>query len=196
MKRTLIASLLALAMGPASAAVINFNEVAHDGDWASYVHPLTSGGFLFTNSNGTNDSLGVWGRNITEQADPGFAAVFVNYSQSTTTMTRVGGGLFDFTSIDLADVYNTGASVTIAFDFGGGDLANVTLDQLVGLQTFSFNRTGLSSVSWVTVSGDNGWSQFDNVVVDANGGQVPEPGSLALLGLGLAGLAALRRKRG
>ena len=194
-----LASVLFLSVSQASALVIDFNELAHD-DFYHQVNPVTADGYFFSNSQGTPYGLGVWGRNSSFQADPGFAAVFVNYGYTTTTMTELGGGSFDFNSIDLADVYNTGVPSTIQFTFnytGGGSVTqNVTLDGLVGLQTFLFNRVALDSVVWVTVANDNGWGQFDNVNVNTNvGPAVPEPSTILLLGAGLAGLGLLGRKR-
>lgn len=198
-----MAAALLSAASLAGASTITFNEYAFDGYYAP-VAPVTSGGFSFTNSAqsyGGADALGVWGRNDPSQADWGNAAIFVNYGYTTTTMTRIGGGNFDFTSIDLADVYNLGSSVTLQFTFnyaaGGFASQSVTLDNSPGLQTFAFNQSGLSSVDWVTTGGANGWNQFDNVVVDANTAPVPEPETYAMMmaGIGVLGAVARRRKQ-
>lgn len=194
-----LALVLFLSVSQASALVIDFNELAHD-DFYHQVNPVTADGFFFSNSQGNPDGLGVWGRNSSQQADPGFAAVFVNYGYTTTTMTDLGGGSFDFNSIDLADVYNTGVPSTIQFTFnytGGGSASqSVTLDSVIGLQTFVFGQVALDSVSWVTTNGDNGWGQFDNVNVNTNvGPAVPEPSTILLFGAGLVGLGLWGRKR-
>ncbi len=57
------------------------------------------------------------------------------------------------------------------------------------LQTFVFGAAfdSVTGVSWIQASP---FHQFDNIVVD----QVPEPMTLTLLGAGLAGLGAMRRR--
>jgi len=51
-----------------------------------------------------------------------------------------------------------------------------------------------ATLSFITRN-DPSINHLDNVAVEQTGGVVPEPASLALIGLGLAGLGAVRRKR-
>jgi hypothetical protein len=189
----------ALAASGAQAQVIDFNELAHSGSYVTS-QTITSGGFLFDGSFGYTEQLGVWGSNSSFQADPGNATVFINHGGNVVSMSQVGDAAFDFTSIDMADVFNTGNSSTFQFYFNYADGsaafgAQVTLDNVAGLETFTFNQTGLSSVSWQNIGGDNGWGQFDNVNVTSPMAPVPEPETYALMLVGLGAVAAVTRRR-
>ncbi len=203
LKHFVAASLIAVSAS-ASATLITFNELAFvgtfDGESIKF-DSVTSGGFLFSNSFETPGAskLGVWGRNSTFQSDPGFASVFVNWPNTRTTMTEEFGRAFDFNSIELADVFNKGESVTIDFTLdyfaGGFSKRSVKLDELSGLQTFTFDESALRSVTWVTTDG-NGFNQFDNVVVNGGVAPIPEPETYAMMLAGLGLLGAVARKRG
>jgi hypothetical protein len=193
----MFAAAAALVASAAQAQVIDFNELAHNNYYAGH-QTIVSQGFEFTGSFGLTDQLGVWGSGSTYQSDPGYASVFINHGNNVVNMTHTGGGVFDFGSIDLSDVYNSGVSSTFRFIFsyaaGGSSTEDVTLDALSGLQTFTFNQAGLSSVSWQNIAGDSGWGQFDNVNVGV-AQPVPEPETYALMLVGLGAVAWVTRRR-
>ena len=142
-----------------------------------------------------------WGTgNLVLSADPTGGVLNNNYVGTTTTVMWISGGTFDFTSVDLGDVYNNsfsdqGGDVLFTFTTGSGSTTQtVTIDGLAGFQTFTFNQTGLLSFSYLPQSTYGPWVQADNFVLD--GAVVPEPASWAMLiaGFGLTG-AAMRRRR-
>ncbi|WP_353200316.1 PEPxxWA-CTERM sorting domain-containing protein [Sandarakinorhabdus sp.] len=172
-------------------------------------NPYDEAGFHFQNSAEGGYALVNGSSNPTNSADPTGGVLTNNYGYKTTTVTKVDGGLFDFISVDLADGFNNmnyfpatgfnrqGGDVLFTFTTGSGSTTQtITIDGIPGLQTFTFNMTGLTSVSYLPQTTFNGYIQADNFVVSAATGAVPEPASWAMLiaGFGLTG-AAMRRRR-
>ncbi|NNG24190.1 PEP-CTERM sorting domain-containing protein [Massilia sp. ML15P13] len=94
---------------------------------------------------------------------------FSNYNNQT--LSGNSQGFLDVVAGDLADEFNTNGQ----FDLNG-----------------NAHDLFLKATFGRTLAAQYGWT------VDATGdvqGAVPEPGSLALLGLGFAGLAGLRRRK-
>jgi hypothetical protein len=75
-------------------------------------------------------------------------------------------------------------SVMLPPDDWGGTIANIALGaEFDHIKAF-----------WFTAANDTDCFGIDNLVVEASPGQIPEPGSLALIAVALAGLALRRRK--
>lgn len=198
LRHLLALAALSSAAVAAQSAVVDFNDLATLDPNGSLFNDFDEGGFHFSNDCG-EICFGVWPTYSSYQADPGGASIFVNYGNSTTTMSRVDGGSFDLRSIDFADVFNLGKVQQIVFSFqyasGGHDvLTRWIKDRKPGLETVTLDLDGLTRISWVTSANLNPkgmGSQFDNVVYTAS--PVPELQTYALLLAGL-GAVALRRR--
>ena len=187
---------MSLAAGAAGATTLTFDELA-DG---YYAQTVVSQGFQFDDFQANSPiALFTWDAGSVYDADPGGRTLNNNYFRSTITLTKVGGGLFDFNSVDMTDIYNnfdgqTGGNVLFTFFDGANTTTQtVTIDATPGFQTFTFNRTGLVSLTFQAVTTNE--VQADNFVLNAATG-VPEPAGWALMlgGFGLMG-GALRRRR-
>jgi hypothetical protein len=201
MKRLKLAIALSLAAVAAQASVITFDSHTPLYDFSSAT--IVDSGYQFGIANFPTDAIGVSDLNPLDPVQGAFnGTAYLHFSEfgngETMTMRRQDGAAFLLDSFDLGlswyvqDVDVNSTLVTISGDLAGGGSfsSSTTLGRSFATQTVGSAITELR-ISVDLVSG--GYLSLDNFNVRDT--TLPEPASLALVGLALAGMGFARRSR-
>lgn len=192
----LVAVLPSIAM--ADPVTIGFEGVAPDNSSVvtSTPYAYTESGYSF-NASTSGGTAGIFGK-FASNSNGSATFVFCSFDSGCTdgtSVTLTGTTPFSLNSIDVGNWMTgqaAGSLELIGHLLGGG---TVTTTLGTGNAWSSNLLSGFDNLQSVEFRGHTTYAvAFDNLVISA--GTVPEPASLALVGLALAGMGfAARRKR-
>ncbi len=191
MKKILLAALAVCSVASANAATITFDPLEQAGTGVQELMLYTAEANFFL------EGMPLLSAQQQHPSYAGSASLHGAGGGSFTSLYKADLSAFTLNAIDLAPLTSgltTGGSVTFTGKFMDGTTIEQSFDVGPAFAFSTFHFTGfanLESVYWL--QNFDFLHQYDNIVVDET--QVPEPAPLAILGLGLIGLAASRRKR-
>ncbi len=176
---------------------MNFESLAVNNNTINTLEPpYTESGFTLSSRGGATFSY----PGTQNSLYLGSTVLFGNSGTQQITLTKVGGGAFNLSSIDLTDLDGFG-SVFVSFTGTRADSTTVTQSFttdaiLTTLETFNFtNFTNLVSVNWRQGTTTSAGHQFDNINVSAvTTTAVPEPFTILGTLFGAGSSVALKRK--
>jgi len=199
MKKTLIAaavSLSAMASAQAAPTTINFESVAAGAKANGFSVPGQAG-VTFTDTSGSNLYVGNYGSQGIGKSlgifDDDASALSIGFATQMNSLSLAFGnddrsiGQDIFAYLQLFSASTMIADVLMASN--NDDIMNQTISytgQLFDRAVFTYTNANRGALNLIEV--------VDNITFDRTNA-VPEPTSMALLGLGFAGLACLRRRQ-
>lgn len=179
----------------ANAVVIDFESYTQSGAKEDYfASPFDVAGYRFHGNGVVVDYL------IHQTESPNYAGstALAPFNKETHTLSRIDGQAFDLISLSYAETFQSvgaGSVNFIGYFAGGGSsiTQTVTNDGVFGFQSITFvGFENLSSVMFSYPGTNDVRFQLDNITLEST--HAPEPASMFLLGIGIAGLAVFRKK--
>lgn len=178
-----------VAVTPASAGTVFFDDF--EGDTSA----LNTTPIGWTVTSGTVDIVASGSYGITCAGNCLDTDGSSGHAGTITTNTTFGPGNYVL-SFDLSgNQRDAGQLDTVNVYYGATLLDTITLPGSAPFATYSYNVSGSGAITFQALGGDNVGELLDNVRLATPAAAVPEPGTLAILGSGLAALGLLRRRR-